>query len=57
MSCAECERADQGQRSARIKRWVGVGFVGLVLVFIVREQLRDPGQAPPAPDRTQETTR
>ncbi len=53
MTCSECEKAEQGQRAARIKRWVGVGFVGVVLVFILREQVRDSGEAPPAPDRAQ----
>jgi hypothetical protein len=57
MSCAECEKTEHGQRSARIKRWVGVAFVGLVLMFIARQQLRDPAQALPTPDRVQETKR
>jgi hypothetical protein len=34
MSCAECERANQGRRTARVKRWAGVIFVVGVVAFV-----------------------
>jgi hypothetical protein len=47
MSCAECERAEPNQRGSRIKRWLGLAFVALVVAFIAHEQLSV--QAPAQP--------
>jgi hypothetical protein len=46
VSCSECQSTDQGRQTARVKRWLGLVLLLLVMAFVAHEQLASQEPSP-----------